>query len=190
MFVADSVRRAPGGRVAVPAGPVRTGLAAVRASLLLLGLVAALLLSGVGPAFAGDSFVEVTPNTAQPGTRVSIRASCDEANNRQATVHSEAFGRVVVRPDNGFLTGAVTIPDNRSPGSFEVRLDCPNGATATTTINVVNMSKPTQGPATGGGGTAGGSRGPLALAAGLTIVVLGTGLWLFGPRRGRTGTGR
>lgn len=135
------------------------------------------------PMQSGNAFVEVTPNTAQPGTRVNIRASCDQGNNNQATVDSQAFGRVVVRPNNGFLTGAVTIPGNRAPGTFDVNLNCPNGNTAHTMLTVVNMSKPTQGPATGGGGTAGGFGGPLVLAGGLAVIVLGGGLWLLSARR-------
>lgn len=135
------------------------------------------------PTQTSNAFVEVTPNTAQAGSRVNIRASCDQANNNQATVESQAFGRVVVRPNNGFLTGSVTIPGNRAPGTFDVNLTCPNGNTAHTTLTVVNMSKPTQGPATGGGGTAGGFGGPMVLAGGLAVIVVGGGLWLLSARR-------
>jgi hypothetical protein len=135
------------------------------------------------PTQTSNAFIEVTPNTAQPGTRVTLRASCDQANINQAMVDSQAFGRAVVRPNNGFLTGAVTIPGNQAPGTFDVNLTCPNGTSARTTLTVVNMSKPTQGPATGGGGTAGGFSGPLVLASGLTVIVLGGGLWLLSARR-------
>ncbi|HEY0698564.1 MAG TPA: hypothetical protein VGD43_12230, partial [Micromonospora sp.] len=72
----------------------------------MLGLASALL--GAGPAVAGNTFVEVTPNTAEPGSQVNLRANCADGNNRQAMVQSDAFGRVVLRPDNGFLTGRVT----------------------------------------------------------------------------------
>lgn len=177
-----------------------SGAAFVRRTLIWLAVVlvgvlagsAAVALSPVaGPAYASNTFVEVSPNTAQPGTRVSVRASCDGSNNRQATVESDAFGRLVLRPDNGFLTGAVTIPGNKAPGSYNVNLDCSNGNTASTTLNVVNMSKPTQGPAAGGGGTAGsGFGGPLLLIGGLAVVAVGAGLWLTGSRRGRVGAGR
>jgi hypothetical protein len=135
------------------------------------------------PTQTGNTFVEVTPNTAQPGTSVNIRASCDQVNNRQATVDSQAFGQVVVRPNNGFLTGTATIPGNQTPGTFGVSLSCPNGNTAQTTLTVINMSKPTQGPATGGGGTAGGFGGPLVLAGGLAMIALGAGVWLVSTRR-------
>jgi hypothetical protein len=135
------------------------------------------------------TFVEVSPNTAAPGTRVTIRASCDNGNTSQATVESEAFGRVVVRPNNGFLTGAVTIPGNKAPGTFGVNLTCPNGNTATTTITVVNMSKPTQGPATGVGGTAGGTS-PMLMAGGIAALVLVVVFGLIGAaRRRHPGTG-
>jgi hypothetical protein len=114
---------------------------------------------------------------------VSIRANCGDGNNRQANVQSDAFGRVIVRPDNGFLTGAATVPSSRPPGSYGVNLTCQNGNTANTTLTVVNMSKPSQGPAAGGGGTAGGGLSPMVMAGGIAAAILGIGLALFGLRR-------
>ena len=73
----------------------------------------------------------MTPNSAQAGSRVNMRASCDNNNNRQADVHSDAFGRVMLRPDNGFLTGSVTIPGNKAAGDYPVDLRCQNSNTAT-----------------------------------------------------------
>lgn len=148
------------------------------AALSVLGLVAAFVLIGVSPARAGENvFVEVTPNSAQAGTRVSIRASCENSNNRQAQVNSDAFGRVVLRPDNGFLTGAVTIPGNKAPGDYPVNLTCSNGNTASTMLTVLNMAQPSKGPATGGGGTAGGrGAGSLLLVGGLVAVAVVAGV--------------
>jgi hypothetical protein len=155
--------------------------------LAMLALMAAFVLIGAAPVRAGENvFVEVTPNPAQAGTRVSIRASCDNANNRQATVQSDAFGRVVLRPDNGFLTGQVTIPGSREPGDYTVDLRCDNGKTATTILTVLNMQQPTKGPAAGGGGTAGGPAS-LLLIGGIAAVALAVGFGFFGNRR--TGTG-
>lgn len=143
-----------------------------------------------GPAHAAaNASIEVTPNTAEPGTRVNLRADCDDGNNRQATVQSDAFGRVVLRPDNGALTGAVSIPGNKQPGTFQVHLTCQNGNTADTNLTVVNMSKPSQGPATGGGGTAGGLSGPLVIVGGAAIVAVGVGYLMAGARRRDTGAG-
>jgi hypothetical protein len=166
------------------------GLVAHRARsavLSVLGLVAAFVLMTVSPARAGENvFVEVTPNSAQAGTRVSIRASCDNNNNRQAQVTSDAFGRVMLRPDNGFLTGAVTIPGNKAPGDYPVNLDCSNGNTASTTLTVLNMASPSKGPATGGGGTAGGrGAGSLLLVGGLVAVAVVAGV----SARRKTGSG-
>ncbi|MGY0004158.1 hypothetical protein [Micromonospora sp. I033] len=155
---------------------------ALWAVLGLLGLVAAFVLTTASPARAGENvFVEVTPNSVQAGSRVSIRASCDNNNTRQAQVTSDAFGRVVLRPDNGFLTGAVTIPGNKAPGDYPVNLDCPNGQTASTMLTVLNMAQPSKGPATGGGGTAGGrGAGSLLLIGGLVAVAVVAGV---GARR-------
>ncbi|WP_262284612.1 hypothetical protein [Micromonospora sp. MA102] len=155
---------------------------ALWAVLGLLGLVAAFVLSTAAPARAGENvFVEVTPNSVQAGSRVSIRASCDGNNDRQAQVTSDAFGRVMLRPDNGFLTGAVTIPGNKAPGDYPVNLDCSNGKTASTMLTVLNMAQPSKGPATGGGGTAGGrGAGSLLLVGGLVVVAVVAGV---GARR-------
>ncbi|OKI61052.1 hypothetical protein [Micromonospora sp. CB01531] len=159
---------------------------ALSAVLGVLALVGAFILMTATPARAGENvFVEVTPNPAQAGTRVNIRASCDNANNRQAEVNSDAFGRVMLRPDNGFLTGAVTIPANKQAGDFPVDLRCSNGNTAQTVLTVLNMAQPSKGPATGGGGTAGGrGAGSLLLVGGLVAVAVVAGV---GARR-RTGS--
>ncbi|MDO3702078.1 hypothetical protein Q3W71_10355 [Micromonospora sp. C28SCA-DRY-2] len=159
----------------------------------LLGVfvvIGAFVLVGATPARAAENvFVEVTPNSAQAGTRVSIRAGCDNGNNRQAEVHSDAFGRVVLRPDNGFLTGQATIPANKQPGDYPVDLRCQNGKTATTTLTVLNMEQPSKGPATGGGATAGGrGTGSLLLVGGVAVVAVVVAFGVFGNRR-RTGAG-
>lgn len=166
-----------------------------RGVLVALAVAAAVLLAV--PAYAANVFVEVTPSTAQAGTRVSIRASCDDPRDRQAIVQSDAFGRVVVMREQdrilstaspsgaNVLTGSVVIPGNKQPGNFSVNLQCENGNTATTTLTVVSMTQPTVGPATGGGGTAGLSLGPLLLAGGVTMIAIGAGLGLFGVRRRR-----
>ncbi|MER7458367.1 hypothetical protein [Micromonospora sp. NPDC126480] len=155
--------------------------------LASLALVAAFVLVGAAPVRAGENtFVEVTPNPAQAGSRVDIRASCDTTNNRQATVHSDAFGRVVLRPDNGFLDGQVTVPGSKEPGDYRVDLRCDNGNTAHTTLTVLNMQQPTKGPATGGGGTAG-ATGSYLLIGGIVAVALAVGFGFLGNRRSGTG---
>ncbi|MGV9766982.1 hypothetical protein [Micromonospora tulbaghiae] len=157
------------------------GLLSIRAlsSVLgLLGLVAAFVLTTAPPARAGENvFIEVTPNSVQAGSRVSLRAGCDNSNNRQAQVTSDAFGRVTLRPDNGFLTGSVTVPGNKAPGDYPVNLDCSNGNTASTMLTVLNMAQPSKGPATGGGGTAGSrGAGSLLLVGGLVAVAVVAGV--------------
>ncbi|SCG74619.1 hypothetical protein [Micromonospora humi] len=156
---------------------------ALSSVLGLLGLVAAFVLTTALPARAGENvFIEVTPNSVQAGSRVSLRAGCDNNNDRQAQVTSDAFGRVTLRSNNGFLTGSVTVPGNKAPGDYPVNLDCANGATASTMLTVLNMSQPSKGPATGGGGTATGGRGAgsLLLVGGLVAVAVVAGV---GARR-------
>jgi hypothetical protein len=170
---------------------LRTMNRALSAVLTTLGLVAAFVLMSVAPARAGENtFVEVTPNSAPAGSRVNIKASCDNDNNRQATVHSDAFGRVMLKPDNGFLTGSVTIPGNKEPGDFPVDLRCENGQTASTMLTVLNMASPSKGPATGGGGTAGGRGiGSLLVLGGVAMVAAAVALGMSGSRRRTTGAG-
>ncbi|MFG1844623.1 hypothetical protein [Micromonospora carbonacea] len=177
-------RPAGRGARAVGVGPT------VRAALTVLGVLGAFVLLAGAPARAGENtFVEVTPNSAPAGTRVDIRASCDNDNNRQADVQSDAFGRVVLRPNNGFLTGAVTVPGNKQAGDYPVELRCANGGTATTTLTVLNMTQPSKGPNTGAGGTAGEGRGTgsLLLVGGLVAAAVAAGFGAFGSRR-QTGT--
>ncbi|BCL13493.1 hypothetical protein [Micromonospora sagamiensis] len=180
---------------------------AVSTALVMITLVGIVVLAAATPALAGENvFVEVRPSTIQAGSRVDIRAGCDRNNDRQAEVTSDAFGRVVLRPhddrsggdersgtgpdhngnraDSGFLTGAVTVPASTAPGDYPVELRCPNGNRASTVLTVLNMTQPSKGPATGGGGTAGGrGAGSLLLVGGLVTAAVVAGLGLFGSRR-------
>ncbi|MEH1013601.1 hypothetical protein V6U90_10875 [Micromonospora sp. CPCC 206060] len=160
------------------------------AILAVLTAVVVTVLTGATGARAGqNTFIEVTPSTAQAGTRVNLRASCDDRNTEQADVHSEAFDRVMLRPDNGFLTGAVTIPGDKQAGDYPVELRCDNGNRASATLTVLNMTQPSKGPATGGGGTAGRGSGSLVLVGGLTAAAVAAGFGVLGFRRRRAGTG-
>jgi hypothetical protein len=135
-----------------------------------------------------EVFVEVTPNTVQAGDQVTIQASCD-GNDRMASVRSDAFGRAEVQPNNGLLNGTARVPERKPPGTYDVVLTCRNNATANTTLTVVNMSKATRGPATGGGGTAGGSVSPFVLTGGLGVVAVGAGVALILRGRRNAGSG-
>jgi hypothetical protein len=129
-----------------------------------------------------EVFVEVNPSTIEAGNRVGVRASCPD-NSKPATVRSDVFGRVTVEPRFGFLTASVAIPDDQDPRSFIVRLTCPGGETATATLHVVGRTRPTRGPATGFGGTAGDGSGGLLIGVGLLTVAGGLALGLLTLRR-------
>ncbi|MEU8390097.1 hypothetical protein [Micromonospora sp. NPDC048842] len=169
----------------------RTINRALSSALTLVGLVGAFVLLSVAPARAGENvFVEVTPNSAQAGSRVSIKASCDnDNNNRQSSVHSDAFGHVQLKPDKGFLTAQVTIARDKPAGDYPVDLRCENGQTSSTTLTVLNMASPSKGPATGGGGMAGGrGAGSLLVLGGVALVATAIVLGMAGGRR-RPGAG-
>ncbi|MEU8185101.1 hypothetical protein AB0B85_13440 [Micromonospora sp. NPDC049044] len=170
---------------------IRTINRALSSALTLVALVGAFVLMSVAPARAGENiFVEVTPNSVQAGSRVSIKASCDnDNNNRQSSVHSDAFGPVTLKPDKGFLTGQATIPRDKAAGDYPVDLRCENGETSSTMLTVLNMASPSKGPATGGGGTAGGrGTGSLLVLGGVALVATAVALGMAGGRR-RTGAG-
>ncbi|MEU7613667.1 hypothetical protein [Micromonospora sp. NPDC049204] len=170
---------------------IRTINRALSSALTLVALVGAFVLMSAVPARAGENvFVEVMPNSAQAGSRVNIKAGCDNANNnRQSSVHSDAFGHVTLKPDKGFLTAQATIIRDKPAGDYPVDLRCENGQTASTTLTVLNMASPSKGPATGGGGTAGGrGTGSLLVLGGVALVATAVALGMAGGRR-RTGAG-
>jgi hypothetical protein len=143
------------------------------------------LLLGAGPARAADVFVEANPSTAEAGSLVGIRASCRK-NDLPATVESPAFGAVTVQPQAGVLSAAAMVPGNARADTYRVKLSCPDGMTATTQLIVLGVTRPSRGPDTGFGGTAGQDPGDLLIAGGLGATLLGLALGFVTVRR-RTG---
>ncbi|MER7442080.1 hypothetical protein [Micromonospora avicenniae] len=135
-----------------------------------------------------DVFVEVSPSTVQPGYLVGIKASCRD-NSIPATVVSDAFGRVQAQPQHGLLTAAPMVRERTFPGNYRVKLECRDGQTASTMLQVVKSVTPSRGPATGFGGTAGGFRGGLLVPFGVALAVAGLVVALVTLRRPRTGRG-
>jgi hypothetical protein len=160
---------------------MRTSVPAALAALVL-GL--SVLFLDAAPASAAAIFVETTPSTARPGDQVGVRASCTD-NLTAATVTSSAFGTVTVQPRFGFLTATTHVPATVRVADYRVSLRCPDGKTASTVLHVVAKVEPTQGPATGGGGTAPGRSAPMLIGGGLTAVVAGLVLAASSLRRRR-----
>ncbi|MFG1652275.1 hypothetical protein ACGFIE_20335 [Micromonospora sp. NPDC049275] len=138
------------------------------------------------PAPALDVFVEVSPSTVQPGYLVGIRASCRD-NSVGATVVSDAFGAVGVQPQRGVLTAAPMVRERTRPGNYRVKLECRDGETASTMLQVVKKvpAQPSRGPATGFGGGAGGTTGKLLLPGGAALTITGLILAVMALRRPR-----
>lgn len=135
------------------------------------------------PARAAEVFVEVNPSTVEAGYLIGIRASCP-SNDEPARVESEAFGTVEVRPQYDLLTGTALVPEEKRARSYRVRLTCPGGRVATTTLHVVTDIRPSRGPATGFGGAAGGDQlSSWLIAGGLTATAAGVLLGLRARRR-------
>ncbi|MET8350290.1 MULTISPECIES: hypothetical protein [unclassified Micromonospora] len=131
-----------------------------------------------------DVFVEVSPSTVQPGYLVGIRASCRD-NSVGATVVSDAFGAVGVQPQRGVLTAAPMVRERTRPGNYRVKLECRDGETASTMLQVVKKIQPSRGPATGFGGAAGGMTGNLLLPGGAALTIAGLILAVVALRRPR-----
>jgi hypothetical protein len=150
-------------------------------------VVAAVVLSVAAPARAAATYVEVNPSTVQAGYLVGIRASCDD-NTKPATVKSEAFGEVTVRPQYDVLTAAVTVPADTPPRTYTVRLTCDLLESATARLNVLEGGRPSEGPATGFGGMADDGRDGLLVSGGLVAIAVGALLGVFTLRRRRAET--
>jgi hypothetical protein len=106
---------------------------------------------------AAGVWVRVSPTTVTAGYHTQVQASCGE-NANAATVSSPAFGSVTLQPVGGVLGATVPIPKNTPRGTYDVRLSCPTGSQATTTLTVLNTvsgpgqpAPPVRGPDTGGG---------------------------------------
>src|SRR5262245_59537491 len=158
--------------------------AAAGAALLA---AAATLLVGSVPAHADTVFIEVNPSTTVAGYAVSMRASCGSTVN-PAKATSDAFGTATLTPEGHFLIGTATVPANKPPHGYPVRLTCGTGSRATTTLWVISATaKPAYGPNTGGGFLAhnGGPGGMIMIATGLSVVGAGAVLALWTVRRRR-----
>ena len=125
----------------------------------MFALAVPVLFGGAGPAYAATVFVETNPSTARAGDEIGVRASCTD-NLQPATVTADPLGTVTVGPSFGFLT-------------------------ATSTLHVVAKVEPSQGPATGGGGTAPGRSAPMLIGGGLGAIAAGLVLAVVSVRRRR-----
>ncbi|MEV4489470.1 hypothetical protein AB0K04_05055 [Micromonospora coxensis] len=130
-------------------------------------------------------YVEVRPSMVSPGYLVGLRASCKD-NSIPATVVSDAFGRVQVHPQYGLLTASAMVRERTRPGNYRVKLECRDGATASTMLQVVKQVKPSPGPHTGFGGAAGGlGLGGLLVPGGLALTIAGAIVGIVAARRPR-----
>ncbi|NJP32558.1 hypothetical protein [Micromonospora thermarum] len=171
-------------RAALPDGRPLTGPQAARPAGARAVPVAAPAPSGAPQPQPPSVFVEVSPSTVQPGFLVGIRASCHD-NSIPAVVWSDAFGRVQVQPQRGFLTATPMVRERTLPGNYRVKLECPGGESASTMLQVVKSVRPSRGPATGFGGAAGDAAGGLLLPGGVALTVTGLVVWLVSTRRPR-----
>jgi hypothetical protein len=156
----------------------------VPAAVVALALGLPVLVLDAAPAQAASIFVETNPSTAPAGDEVTLRASCTD-NLAPATVTGGPFGTVTVQPQYGFLTATARIPTTTKVGDYQLKLTCPDKKTATTKLHVVARVEPSQGPATGGGGTAPGRSAPMLIGGGLIAIVAGLALAISSIRRRR-----
>lgn len=176
------LRTPPGHRTARSSGrtPLRRALGA-GAALAVTGLATLTL---AAPAHAASGvWVSVNPSTITAGLQVGITGSCGE-NVNTASVSSGAFtSPVTLTPTNGILSATTVVPATTKAQGYTVALSCASGNAASTTLWVVNNATPSQGPATGGGGTA--HRGGTVLAAGIAALFGSVAVGFSARRRRR-----
>jgi hypothetical protein len=137
----------------------------MRSIRILLGTVGVFALLGSASACeqprtptASGVWIEVSPVTVDAGSFVALRAKCGD-NTVPATVTSNAFGTVSVKPVGNMLTAEAEVPVQTKQGTYDVNLSCRNGSTATTSLSVGSKgptvepttAEPSMGPHTGGG---------------------------------------
>ncbi len=147
----------------------------------------------------GRVWIEVTPVTVDAGSFVALNADCGD-NSVPATVTSEAFGTVTVKPFINMLTAEVDVPARTKEGGYDVNLACQNGSTATASLWVGSngptaepsmgpTAEPSMGPHTGGGFLANRGRGltgPMIwLIGGVGVLVAAGALGAITVRRRR-----
>lgn len=143
---------------------------------------------------AAGVWVQVSPGTIEAGNNVTVRADCGD-NSNPATVSSKAFRTLTLEPWNTLLQGEASVPVSVESGTYDVRLTCRTGSTATTTLSVISAghkTQPTLGPHTGGGFLAGSSGSAteqgeaprLWLIAGLTALVAAGAVGIATLQRG------
>jgi hypothetical protein len=132
-------------------------------------------------------YIRVSPSTVEAGYLVGIEASCPD-NSKPATAESRAFAdEIVLQPQNGRLTSTATVRADADAISYRVVLDCPDTLLGgRTTLTVVTGNRPSRGPATGFGGTAGADGGTYVLAGGVAALAAGAVLAVVALRRRRT----
>jgi hypothetical protein len=124
---------------------------------------------------ATGAAIDVSPQSVDAGSFVALRADCGD-NRVPATVTSGAFGTVTVEPFLNMLKAEVEVPARTSEGSYDVKLACPSGSTATATLRVGRKgptAQPSMGPHTGGGFLA--NRGRNGLTGPVIWLVGGAG---------------
>lgn len=159
----------------------------------LLGSLALSSLAVVGVAGAAvaepQPSLSITPSPAPPGSSVvvSVSGGCTADS---ATATSDAFTASVPLSTGsaGIYTGNATIKPTATPGSHNVSVACPGGATSTYSITVSGSSAspaPARGVRGGVGGAMDGTTGTdIAIGVGL-VALAGAGTVLVLRRRSR-----
>jgi hypothetical protein len=136
---------------------------------MLAGTTAALALPGVA---AAEGAGAVTPDTVNPGGRVTFSTVCAEG-----VKSADVSGTTLSLPSRipmeatktpGSFSIAVDIPATISAGTYSVSIDCADGSSSLVKLVV----SPTGGVPTGGGST--------AQAPNRTLMAAGGGLLLVG----------
>ncbi|CAM5695618.1 LPXTG cell wall anchor domain-containing protein OS=Streptomyces alboniger OX=132473 GN=CP975_01255 PE=4 SV=1 [Streptomyces alboniger] len=154
----------------------------VRPALTTAALAAAAL-TVVAPQALADPqpSLSITPSPGKPGQSVvvSVDGGCTADS---ATATSDAFTRSVPLSTGSarVYTGNGTIRSDARPGSHDVSVSCPGGATSSYTITV-GSAAPGRGVHAGTGGTQ--DNDGIYVAGGVALVLAGCGYGVYRLRR-------
>jgi hypothetical protein len=164
------------------------------------GLIVAVLASGA-PAALGDQIaslgeqaVSIFPNPSAPGTSTTFQINCSSESAAgpatSATLAGTELGLADQIPmqstgQTDVFIATVVLPTSLAPGTYNPEIDCSNGVSGSTTLQVNSVPSPA--PQTGDGTTSTATNGTLT-DAGLGLLGVSAVLGGVMLRRRRTGS--
>lgn len=188
--ISSRLRSRLAGTALLGTGLVCTGLAGpvlLGAAMLASAAPAAAITASNSPGTSATA----DPSTATPGTAVTFQVFCTSLTASSATFLGATLGLPSQIPmdketGGGVFTITVTLPGNIQPGVYHPDIDCSDGSSASTRLNVTPFPSH-GGAATGDGTTSTENNGGLAVAG---LALIGVGAVAGGIAMGRRSSRR